>query len=277
MKSRQLEGLSPLFNSIVTLRNALPGIISDQSIPKTLSDTLINNKSYYLLQFVLQNRLLNYVGTGFSSVTKELTFKYQIIADKNTFLPKTLLQTTFSSNDLNRTDFTNIKVNVALADEKSWYYSSYLNEYSLQGPQTPIAPIAIGETAPDWILRNYANEEKETLKQYKGKVVLMEFWIKNCGYCIEAVPKLNELNDIYNQSNFKILAINTEDSRKSIAIFMDKHLVKYTVVYGDDPMVNKNYGVAAFPQVVLLDKTGKVIYYGDFNVQNLKEIIDKNI
>jgi outer membrane lipoprotein-sorting protein len=118
VKSRQLEGQSPLFNSIVTLRNALPGIISDQSIPKTLSDTLINNKSYYLLQFVLQNRLLNYVGTGFSSVTKELTFKYQIIADKNTFLPKTFLQTTFSSNDLNRTDFTNIKVNVALADEK---------------------------------------------------------------------------------------------------------------------------------------------------------------
>ena len=274
---KSFEGRSALFNSVITLRNALPGIINDPGIPKNLTDTVISNKSFYLLQFVLQNKTLNYLGTGFSPTTVKLTFNYQLIVDKETWLPLTLSQTTVSSRDLSRVDFSGIDLHPAPVDEKSWYYSSYLDRYTLQSPAKMPVPIKTGETAPDWLLSNYTTGTEERLSKYKGKVVLMEFWIKNCSYCIEAVSKLNELNEVYNQRNFKLLAINTEDSRKSITVFTANHKINYTVVYGDDNTVNKNYGIAYFPQAVLVNKAGKVIYSGSVDVQLLKQIIEKNL
>jgi hypothetical protein len=68
LKKSSFEGRSPIYNSIITLRNILPLIIEDDSVVKYVSDTLIANKSYYLLTFETQNKLPNYLGTGFPSL-----------------------------------------------------------------------------------------------------------------------------------------------------------------------------------------------------------------
>jgi peroxiredoxin len=277
LKPAGFEGKSALYNSIITLRNILPLVINDKSITKTVRDTLIKNKSYNVLQFALHNRLLNYLGTGFSTTTGDLTFVYKIIADKSTGLPLTVLQTRVGSTDLNRTDFENINLHPAPVSETSWYYSSYLPQYTLTSPGKPLVLIKTGETAPDWTLTNFETNAMEKLSDDKGKLVLLEFWIKNCGHCIEAVPALNSLNDVYNKRGLKVLAINTEDSKTAIASFVTKHAANYTVAFGAAPAVNKSYGVAAFPQVVLVDKTGVVVYSGNFDVEKLKPIIDQHL
>lgn len=277
VKATGFEGKSALYNSIITLRNILPVVINDKSITKTVTDTLIKNKTYNLLQFVLHNRLLNYLGTGFSTTTADLTFVYKIITDKNTGLPLTVLQTKVGSTDLNRTDFEAINNHPAPVSEKSWYYSSYLDQYTLTTPGKPVVLIKTGQSAPDWTLTNYATNAVEKLSDSKGKLVLLEFWIKNCGHCIEAVPALNSLNELYNKNGLKIVAINTEDNKTAIASFVTKHAVNYTVAFGADALVNKNYGVAAFPQVVLVDKTGVVIYSGNLDVEKLKPLISQHL
>jgi peroxiredoxin len=274
---KNLEGRSPLYNSIVTLRNALPLIIKDKNIQKSVSDTLIDTKRYHVLQFFLQNKLFSYLGFDFSKVTKELTFNYRIIVDKSTLLPLTILQTTVNTQDLNRTDFTAINTNPAAVAESSWFYSSYLNNYAIETPKVPVVPIKVGEIAPDWELTNYATNEKETLAQHKGKLILVEFWIKNCSYCIEAAPKLNGLTNLYGKKDFKILAINTEDNKYNIGVFVDKHPVNYSILYGDDPSVTKKYGVAGFPQVALIAKNGTILYSGGLDIAALKLLIDKNL
>ncbi|WP_316821927.1 TlpA disulfide reductase family protein [Pedobacter gandavensis] len=274
---KDLEGKSPLYNSLVTLRNALPLIIKDENIQKSITDTLINNKRYHVLQFFLQNKLLTYLGSDFSKVTKDLTFRYQIIVDKSTLLPLTILQTNANSQDLNRTDFKEIDTSPAPVEEISWFYTSYLNNYTIETPKIPVVLIKAGEVAPDWELTNFATDVKETLAQHKGKIILLEFWIKNCGYCIEAVPKLNALNDYYGKNNFKIVAINTEDNRYNVGVFTDKHPMNYSVVYGDDPSINKKYGVAGFPTVVLIAKNGRVLYSGSLDIETLKQLINKNL
>ncbi len=274
---KNLEGNSPLYNSIVTLRNALPLIIKDESIQKSVKDTLIDHQSYHMLYFFLQDKLFTYLGSDFSKVTKKLTFRYQMIVDKSTLLPLTILQTTVNSQDLNRIDFKNIDTSPKVVAESSWFYSSYLNNYTIEAAKVPMVPIKAGEIAPDWELTNFANNNKETLAQYQGKIILLEFWIKNCGYCIEAVPKLNALNDAYRRKDFKLLAINTEDNRHNIGVFLDKHPANYSVVYGDDPSINKKYGIAGFPQVVLISKNGTVLYSGHLNIETLKQLINKNL
>lgn len=276
LNKSSFEGRSPIYNSIITLRNILPLVIEDQSIIKKVSDTLIANKSYYLLTFETRNKYPDYLGTGFSTTTQDLIFYNRLIVNKKTLLPLTLLQTKKGSEDLNRTDFTAIKMNPVPPTDHSWYYSSYLNEYKPEKQQS-VAIIEAGEVAPDFSLTNYETDLKEELSKFLGHVVLLEFWIKNCGYCIEAVPKLNALNKKYKSAHFRVLGLNTEDNQNAISVFIKKNQVEYPVFWGNNPELNKNYGIAAFPQVVLIDKAGLIIYSGKLDTQKITELIDKSI
>lgn len=276
LNKSSFEGRSPIYNSIITLRNILPLIIEDQNIIKKVSDTLIANKSYYLLTFETQNKYPDYLGTGFSTTTQDLRFYNRLIVNKKTLLPLTLLQTKKGSEDLNRTDFTAIKINPVPPTDNSWYYSSYLNEYKPEKQQSVVI-IKAGETAPDFSLTNQETGLKEELSKFRGHVVLLEFWIKNCGYCIEAVSKLNDLNKKYKSVNFRILGVNTEDNQNAVSTFIKKNQVEYPVFWGNNPAVNKNYGIAAFPQVVLIDKAGLIIYSGNLDTEKITKLIDKSI
>lgn len=75
----------------------------------------------------------------------------------------------------------------------------------------------------------------------------------------------------------QLLLLLRRYSRENIGLFANKNQVKYTIMYGDNPEVNKNYGIAAFPQVVLLDKEGKIIYSGGLDVKKITPLIEENI
>lgn len=275
LEKSSFEGRSAIYNSIVTLRNILPLIIEDKSVVKYVSDTLIASKSYYLLTFETQNKFPNYLGTAFSTTTLELRFYQKLIVDKQTLLPLTLLQSKKGSEDLTRTDFTNINIDAVPPSENSWYYSSYIKDYTLEKKHLPTL-IKAGQVAPEYSLINQDTNIKESLSKYKGKIILLEFWIKNCGYCIEAVSRLNALNNKFRSKNFKMLGINTEDSKNSIDLFIKKNDVNYSVLSGNNADVNKNYGISSFPQVVLLNKAGVVLYSGHLDTEKISDLIDKS-
>ncbi|MFW0715570.1 TlpA family protein disulfide reductase [Pedobacter sp. N23S346] len=269
------EGQSALYNSIITLKNILPLVISDNSIKKAVADTVINRKEFYLLEFETQNKFPNYLGSGFSTTTEAITFYQKIIVDKLTLLPSAFIQTKKGSEDLNRTDFSNIQIRPALPKENSWFYSSYLGNYKPEAKQL-INRISVGKIAPDLSLTNLSGTVCN-LSQYNGQLILLEFWIKNCGYCISAVPKLNALIEKYKPGNLKVLAINTEDSEQSIRLFTKNNPVLYDILRSNGADVIKNYGITAFPQMVLIDKAGMVIYSGDLDVPKIDALIDKNV
>ncbi|CAM3884626.1 peroxiredoxin [Mucilaginibacter galii] len=212
------EGNSWIYHSMVTLRNALPMVMADNSIVKTVTDTLVSGKRYYNLKFVLPNKLLTYLGTGYSPVTIQRTFVYKILVDPATNLPVTVLQTNTINNDLNRTDFVNATTKTQPPAETSWYSSNYLKDYAL-ATEGKHELIKANIPAPDWQLTSAENNAAVNLSQYRGKLVLLEFWIKNCSYCIGAVHKLNAMQQQYPNNKFKILAINMEDYKEMIAVF----------------------------------------------------------
>ncbi|GEN75357.1 TlpA disulfide reductase family protein [Chryseobacterium hagamense] len=275
MKAADFEGLSALYNSIITLRNILPTVIKDEHIEKHVKDTLMGKKHFYLLNFKVQDRFPNYLGTDFTATTEKITFYNKLIVDRKSFLPVSFIQLKKGSRDINRTEFSDIVLHPVPPAEDSWYYSTYLKEYTPE-ERNPVKIIDVGQSAPDFTLDKSKTRGKVRLHEFKGEVVLLEFWIKNCSYCINAVPELNKLNNRYDPSKFKLLAVNTTDSRSSIDQFIIRHKVNYEVLSGDEA-VNKNYGISAFPQIVLIDKKGAVIYSGDLNIAVLYPLISANL
>lgn len=275
LKISDFEGLSALYNSIITMRNILPSVITDRNMVKQVKDTLIGKKTFYLLNFVTQDKYPDYLGLAFKTTSQKIVFHNKIIVDKKSFLPVSYIQLKEGSRDINRTDFSGIKLNPQAPEEKSWYYSTYLKDYR-ESKKEAIMLIVAGQPAPDFTLIQNETGEKVSLSTFRGYPVLLEFWIKNCSYCINAVPELNTLNTKYGHSGLKIWGVNTMDNQQAIHQFVNRQKVNYTVLLGD-ATVGKNYGISAYPQVILIDKQGNVQYSGDLNIEIMDALIRKNL
>ncbi|GAB3897033.1 hypothetical protein GCM10028803_15080 [Larkinella knui] len=272
---RNFASLSFFYDSPVTFRNALPVILADPSIPKTVLDTLVDKKSFYAVSFALKQKVIDYLGT-YRPITADRSIRYRLLIDKATHLPVEVIQSNSSNQDFTKTSFQYLDETASPADS-SWFYSSYQTDFNLVNPEDEkLQLIQADQTAPDWKLPVFNTNTEIALNQLKGKVVLLEFWIRNCGYCVTAVPKLNALFDHYKNTNFQLLGINPHDSPEIVAVFKQKIQPRYPLLYHAQDMA-KRYGVGIFPVVVLLDKTGKVIYSGEFVPDKITLLIDKNL
>lgn len=270
-KLSDFSSLSFFVNSIVTLKKSLPEIITDKEILKNVTDTSISGKNFYLLSFVLQDKLLNGLGT-FAAVTLKRNFIYKVVVDKETYLPLHVIQTNnIEPKDFMLTSFSNFKINSYDPLENSWYYSTYINEYKPPSEKI-VSLIKQNALAPNWHLPLYASNQLLNLNELKGKVVLLEFWIKNCGYCIAAVPKLNSIAEKYKKKKFQVVGINAHDTKEDVDNFYQKNKPNFKSVY-DKGKVTNDYGVGAFPTVVLLNKNGVVLYSGSFDQQIIENLI----
>ena len=216
----------------------------------------------------MQNKTLSGLGS-FDTTTIKRKFFYKIVVDKAGFLPLHIIQTNDAEpKDYMLTSFTDFKSAVNTPSELSWYYSTYLNDYK-PASQKQLALIQLNTTAPDWQLIFLNSNDSIRLSNLKGKVVLLEFWIKNCGYCIAAVPKLNALLEKYKGKKFQVIGINTLDTKDDINNFYKKNQPKFKTVYDYNGKVTTGYGVDAFPTIVLIDKNGVVLYAGNFDQEQL--------
>jgi thiol-disulfide isomerase/thioredoxin len=221
----------------------------------------------------MKNKAMDGLG-GFSKFTIQLDIIYKIVIDKKTYLPRYIIQTNNDKpEDYVLIGFQNYKFNPAEPAEFSWYSSTYTNKYKLRKELTLIKEAS---PAPFWELPLVVGSGKLNLEQLKGKVVLLEFWFKNCGPCIAAVPELNGLKNKYNGLPFELIGINAEDTQKDALWFVEKRKVSYTTVYEGNETA-KIYGISGYPTTVLLDKKGIVLYAGVFDKERIENLINKNL
>lgn len=122
-----------------------------------------------------------------------------------------------------------------------------------------------GKPAPSFTLKN-ENGKAVSLADFKGKVVLLDFWGVHCGPCIadfgDAVPKVHEK---YKGKNVVFLNICVEDTEENWKGAIKKYKIEGVNVFAKDWSNNpvcKAYGIEAIPHYILIDKEGK---FADFN------------
>jgi len=251
--------LSFLYNSITTLRNILPLLINDPTVVKSVSDTTADGIPCTQITLNLGRRRIQNLGRGLDHMETKYNFIYKILVQKATGLPYKIIQLNDLNNDRITTTFTHPESDPKAPGDLSWYYSTYADIYRMAESKVSSSLIAVGSTAPSWKLESPANSSVISLDELKGQVVLLDFWIKNCGPCIQSVPHLNQLKEKFKDQPVRIISINAYDSKADIAWFCNKHNIQYTVL-SNGREVAKEYGIDRFPTCIIIDKTGKVVY-----------------
>ncbi len=269
-----VTALSFTYNSLITLRNILPLLIKDNATEKSVSDTLIHAKNYYLLRLNIGKRRIKNWGKGFDSMKTPFNFIYKIIIDKSNYLPYMVVQMNDADNDFIKTTFSSIDTNPAEPLPASWYYSTYTAAYKKTGEKKRTPLIQVGVQAPGWELNDNIGNNKKSLSSLKGKVVLIDFWIKNCGACIQSVPQMNELHEKFKNKKFEVIGINAYDTKNDVNWFSNKYNIDYPVLLNGKPVAEK-YGVNGFPAFILIDKKGKVVYTAEGYSPAVKTELEK--
>lgn len=269
----EFDSSSYLGNSPASLKQILPKVLADKTIPRNVYETRIDNKEFYVIEYVLEKFYMDVFGEfAKTPLTRKLT--YRVTVSKDDFMPVGVLQKN-GDIDFIKTNFTNINQNPIPRAENTWYYSTYLGEYKFAEPsKNNLVPI--GALAQEIDLPSAADDKKVSLSSHRGKVVLVEFWIFHCGACQAAVSPLNALHEKYKKKDFKLLTVNIYDSKELVDLFIETKKPLYPVLYKGEETA-KTYGVDRYPTVILLDKNGLVIYSGVFNAAKIDALIEKNL
>ncbi len=118
--------------------------------------------------------------------------------------------------------------------------------------------IRIGEPAPSFTLPS--KTAPVSLNQFRGKVVLLNFWATWCPPCLQEMPSLEKLNQKMKGKEFELLAVNVdEEGWLAIERFLRKIPVTFTIVIDPRGDVATEYGTQRLPESFLIDKNGVVV------------------
>jgi thiol-disulfide isomerase/thioredoxin len=141
---------------------------------------------------------------------------------------------------------------------------AYCNMQDYVAPK--IAELLTDTIAPGWTLKTL-DSKNISLSDFKGKLVLIDFFYKDCPPCRRAIPILQKLHEKYKSNGLNVIGIDPFDEESNVVKhFISEAGITYPVVL-DKKNVNKDYHVSIYPTLYVIDKKGNVIY-ADYGFDN---------
>lgn len=100
-----------------------------------------------------------------------------------------------------------------------------------------------------------------TLRELRGKVVVLDFWATWCGPCRENFPFIREVHEKYKNKEFQLVAI-TDERRGTIEEFEKHWKSNYPIFLDTDRSVNDAFGVTGIPRLIVIGKSGEILFDG---------------
>ena len=119
--------------------------------------------------------------------------------------------------------------------------------------------VKLQEAAPDFTLKSLEGPNLR-LEEYRGQVVLINFWASWCGPCRQEMPILDRLHQRYEDTGFAVLGVNVEGEAAPAQEIVDKTNVTFPILIDDGQKVSDMYNLQAMPTTVVVDRDGVVRY-----------------
>ena len=111
--------------------------------------------------------------------------------------------------------------------------------------------------APQFQLLSKAGKEI-SLSQFKGQVVMINFWASWCGPCRQEMPILEQLYDKYKPMGFTMVGVNVEPDSNAAINWLKATPVTFPILFDTKSQVSKLYQVAGMPSTVIVDRKGNL-------------------
>jgi cytochrome c biogenesis protein CcmG/thiol:disulfide interchange protein DsbE len=121
-------------------------------------------------------------------------------------------------------------------------------------------PVNVGSKAPDFRAKVLGDSAYKTFADYKGQVVLLNIWATWCGPCVQEIPSLQKLHQLYGDKGLKLVAVSIDDyvSEDSIAKFAKNLGVTFQVLHDSTRKIENAYQVTGYPETFIIGPEGTI-------------------
>ncbi len=98
-----------------------------------------------------------------------------------------------------------------------------------------------------------------SLRDYEGKIVLLNFWATWCAPCVREIPSLNRIYERFADKGFVVLAVSVDENEEQYREFLADAAVAFPTVRDPQRAVSSRYGTAKYPESYLIDRGGQVL------------------
>ena len=116
----------------------------------------------------------------------------------------------------------------------------------------------VGEKAADFSLRG-VNHSPVRLSDYKGKVILLDFWATWCAPCQTEIPQFIAFQNKFAGQGFQMIGISMDDTVEPVRKFQLRFKMNYPVAMGDTKVASAYGGVLGLPMAFLIGKDGRIV------------------
>ena len=115
-----------------------------------------------------------------------------------------------------------------------------------------------GKPAPNFSLKDVLQGKEYSLSQFKGKVVVINFFTFFCGPCRDEMPDLNKINNELKGKGLQTLGIALSSNPTQIRFLVKQLGLEYPVLIGNDKVSDAYGSISVVPTTVIIDKEGNV-------------------
>jgi cytochrome c biogenesis protein CcmG, thiol:disulfide interchange protein DsbE len=127
---------------------------------------------------------------------------------------------------------------------------------ALSGCYSGSRPPRIGSAAPDFTVKD--SDRTVTLNQFKGQVLVLNFWATYCAPCVEEIPSLVLMQRRMRPKGVTVLAVSIDVDENNYHRFLRDHGVELLSVRDPDQKSNSLYGTVKIPETYIIDRSGVV-------------------
>ena len=121
------------------------------------------------------------------------------------------------------------------------------------------APSIIGKPAPDFVLRGLDGRNLR-LSEFRGQVVLVNFWARSDGNSRQQMPALDRINITYQRAGLVVLGVSVDEDLRRAKEFASAMSVSYPILFDTGTEIGKDYFLQKMPMTILVDRSGIVRY-----------------
>jgi len=112
----------------------------------------------------------------------------------------------------------------------------------------------VGTSAPDFTVQD--DDRKVRLQQFRGKILVLNFWATWCPPCVDEMPSLVQMQQKMKSNNVEVLAISVDVNQSAYQNFLKAYKVDLLTVRDPDQKSNNLYGTFKFPETYIIDRQG---------------------